>query len=218
MVNDQAQNNFADLRIKTLIVGQLQENCHLLIEEQTSEAIIVDPGDDADYITRALRDEQAKPVLLVATHGHFDHIMAATELQLAYNIPFLIHQKDEFLLKHLRQSTRHFLGLDSGPPPKISDNLAAGQTIPLTKSTLEVIETPGHTPGSLSLYHSARKFVLVGDLMFADGGVGRTDFSYSNPGDLEESIQKILRLPEDTLILPGHGAETTVGRERHFHK
>ena len=204
------------LRVKTIVVGQLQANCYLIFDSEKKEACIVDPGDDADYITRVITDEKVTPTQIIATHGHFDHIMAAAELQLAYNIPFLIHQKDEFLVKRMNETAEHFIGVKAGPSPRISANLEKGSKLNVDKSRIEIIETPGHTPGSISLYDKKAGFVFVGDLLFAGGGVGRTDFSYSNQRELDISIERILRLPEKTILYCGHGLETTVAEARQY--
>ena len=205
------------LFVKTIVVGQLQANCYLIFDSEKKEACIVDPGDDADYITRVIADEKITPTQIIATHGHFDHIMAAAELQLAYNIPFLIHQKDEFLVKRMNETAEHFIGVKAGPSPRISANLEGGKKLSVGKTRIEIIETPGHTPGSISLYDKKAGFVFVGDLLFAGGGVGRTDFSYSSQNMLEHSIEKILQLPEETILYCGHGLETTVADERPNH-
>ena len=205
------------LRVKTIVVGQLQANCYLIFDSEKKEASIIDPGDDADYITRVIADEKVTPTQIIATHGHFDHIMAAAELQLAYNIPFLIHQKDEFLIKRMNETAEHFIGVKAGPSPRISANLKKGSKLNVGKSRIEIIETPGHTPGSISLYDKKAGFVWVGDLLFAGGGVGRTDFSYSNQRELDISIERILRLPEKTILYCGHGLETTVAAELPYH-
>lgn len=176
--------------IKTLIVGSMATNCYIVNDE-----IIIDPGDDAEYIMSHLTK---KPSMIVATHGHFDHIMAAYALQLAYNIPFYIHEDDIFLLSRMQSSARHFLGLkDVDPPPT-----------PSKIKTPPFIHTPGHTPGSICLKFSDT--LIVGDTMFAGGGVGRTDFSYSDPRKLSISIKKIRSFPKNTRVLPGHGAEFTL--------
>lgn len=197
------------LKIRRLPLGQLQTNCYLLIER--NYALIVDPGDDADFIQRILEDEEAKPTKIIATHGHYDHILAVTELKLAYNIPFLMHKADEFLLKRMGSSAKYFSGLPADPAPKIDEYLEEGDKFKVGKSSLKVIGTPGHTPGSIALHSSRLSVVFVGDLVFAEGGVGRTDFAYSSKKDLEKSIKKILKLPEKTTVHSGHGEETDVG-------
>lgn len=206
------------MEIRRLVVGQLQTNCYLSIDRNSRQCLIIDPGDDADYIMRVIADEKVEPERAIATHGHFDHIMAGTELQLAYNIPFAIHAKDEFLVKRMQESARYFTGITAGPPPKITSQLKQGQRLRLGKTSFAVIETPGHTPGSLTLYCEKEKVAFVGDLLFADGGVGRTDFSYSSHKKLESSIRKILKFPPETVLLSGHGPETSVDDERRFHQ
>ena len=175
------------MKIETLVVGQMATNCYIVGDA------IIDPGDDPEYIISHL---SSKPKMIVATHGHFDHIMAAFAIQKAYNIPFYIHKDDIFLLRSMQSSAKHFLGLkDVDPPPK-----------PAPIQHLPFIHTPGHTPGSICLLFGDALF--VGDTIFAGGAVGRTDYSYSDPLKLSESIKKILLYPPQTRILPGHGEET----------
>lgn len=204
--------------IRKLVVGQLQSNCYLLINTQINQLIIIDPGDDAEYIIQSINDTGATPQKIIATHGHFDHILAVTELQLAFNIPFLIHEKDKFLVKRLNETSKHFTGVESGPGPKINQFLTDGQKISLGNINFQILQTPGHTPGSICLYTQRKKLAFVGDLIFAGGGVGRTDFSYSNETELNKSLSKILKLPKQTIIYPGHGPESNIGQEKLFHK
>ena len=200
------------LKIRRLPVGQLQTNCYLV--NAGEHAIIIDPGDDADYIQRIISDLEVKPTQIIATHGHYDHILAAGELKLAYSIPYLMHKKDVFLLKRMRSSARHFSGISAGPEPKVDKYLDEGGKLTLNNQLLTVIETPGHTPGSVSLYAKSAKSVFVGDTIFAGGGVGRTDFDYSSLSDLQKSIKRLLKLPAATVVYCGHGEETTIGNFR----
>jgi len=131
--------------------------------------------------------------------------MAAFELQSAYNIPFQVHLKDEFLVKDLRARAKHWLRIESPPSPNIGGFLKEKDRIIIGSSTLEVMETPGHTPGGVCLYEKSEKVIFVGDLIFKDGSVGRTDFSYSSEKDLIKSIDKILQLPQQTRVFSGHG-------------
>lgn len=171
--------------MEKLVVGQMATNCYLI------DDMIIDPGDDAEYIMSHIKE---KPKMIVATHGHFDHIMAAYALQLAYNIPFYIHEDDVFLLSHMKSSAKHFLGLkEVDPPPK-----------PSKIKDLSFIHTPGHTPGSICIIADGALF--TGDTLFADGSVGRTDFSYSNSRDLQKSVARIKALSEHK-IYAGHNVE-----------
>lgn len=194
--------------IKTLEVGQMRSNCYLFWKDPEN-AIIIDPGDDADYIIQNIRELELTPSAVIATHGHFDHIMAALELKLAYKIPFYIHEKDEFLLTRMEKSAKLFVGFDPGPAPEADIYLKNDSILEIPASAgrgncqLKIIPAPGHTPGSVCLYDKPNLF--VGDLLFADGATGRADFVYSDKEKLKKSIKKISRLPKETIIYPGHG-------------
>src|SRR3990172_10555432 len=196
------------LRIKRLPVGQLKTNCYLVIEDD--KCVIIDPGDDADYIKRIIADEGVDPIKIIATHGHYDHILAASELKLAYKIPFIMHKKDEFLLARMSTSAKKFTGITSGPPPKVDEYPSINDNLTINHQSLNILHTPGHTPGSITLYCEEEYFAFVGDLIFAGGTVGRTDFAYSGTFDLKQSVAKILKLPPKTKVYPGHGDETIV--------
>jgi len=192
------------MKIEKVIVGQLATNCYLLWDEEGLEAVIIDPGDDADYIIRRIGDFNLSPRFILATHGHFDHILGVTELKLAFNIPFLIHQKDLFLVKRAGKTAKFFTGIGEEPFLPPDGFIKEGDKIVFGKESLKVIETPGHTPGSVSFYSSG--FLFSGDLIFAEG-VGRTDFAYSSKEELQKSIKEVLKLPEETTIYLGHGEE-----------
>ncbi len=207
------------MRVERLVVGSLSTNCYLAWSEKGGKAIIIDPGDDADYIIRKIQDLKLKPKLIVATHGHFDHILAVTELKLAFNIPFIIHQADLFLVKQAQKSAQHFLNLEVEPVVLPDKFIKEGDIIRFGDGKLKIVETPGHTPGSISLISSVsnrtiqqfnnRSIVFTGDTLFANG-VGRTDLSYSSKKDLDESLKKLLKLSGRILVYPGHGEETTI--------
>ena len=192
------------MKVEKVVVGQLQTNCYLVWDKESLETVIIDPGDDADYILRKVNDFNLSPRFILTTHGHFDHVLGATELKLALNIPFLIHQKDLFLLKRAGKTAKFFTGREEESVLPADGFIKEGNEIKFGKESLKVIETPGHTPGSVSFYSSG--FLFSGDLIFAEG-VGRTDFAYSSKQELENSIKKILKLPSQTIIYPGHGEE-----------
>jgi len=196
------------LKIKKLVVGQLQTNCYVVFDNLIKKALIIDPGDDADYIARSISDLELEPEAIVATHGHFDHILAATELKLNYKIPFLIHKADEFLLKRMRSSAKHFAGIKADPPPKVDRYLQDKEKLVIGHLSFDIMHTPGHTPGSISLYARDHKALFVGDTLFAQGAVGRTDFSYSDKDELGRSINKLLAKGGGAAIYPGHGDKT----------
>lgn len=200
------------MKVERLVVGQLSTNCYLVFS--SSQAVIIDPGDDGDYIARRIQDLGLVPQAILATHGHFDHILAVTELKLVFKIPFYLHRADLTILKRTRLTAKFFTGLEVDPPPQVDKYLTDGQTIKLGREKLKVVHTPGHTQGSVSFYSSSNLF--VGDTLFAGGGKGRTDLSGGDEKKIERSVKKILKLPKDTAIFPGHGEETTVGEEAAF--
>ncbi len=199
------------MKIEKLVVGQLQTNCYLVWDEKSRVGVIIDPADDADYIIRRIQDLKIKPKLILATHGHFDHVIAIPELKLAFGIPFLMHQADMFLLKRSRETAKFFTGLEADPPLMPNKFIKEGDIIKFGKEKLKVMETPGHSPGGVSFFK--RGVVFDGDTLFYKG-IGRYDFSYASKKDLFNSIKKLLKLPEKTRVYPGHGPETTIGEEK----
>jgi glyoxylase-like metal-dependent hydrolase (beta-lactamase superfamily II) len=191
------------VKVLTLPVGQLQTNCYLVSTHQLS--VIIDPGDAADFVAQKIAEFDLKPQAILATHGHFDHLGAVNELKLAFKIPFLMHPKDEVLLKWFRKSTLHFTKVDPGPAPTIDKYLGTKYL------DFKVIPTPGHTPGSVSLHLQEEKIIFGGDLIFKGGGVGRYDLPYADKNTLQKSIEKILKLPAETMVYPGHGESFTIG-------
>lgn len=200
------------MNIQTFSLGQMQANCYLLDED--GKALLIDPADSADFILEQIQRQNLDLVGIVATHGHFDHVMAAGEIQLSYpHLSLHINKKDEFLLRRLPETAKHFLGFDpTVVPVRLTADLKAGM-ITIDTFTFQVIHTPGHTPGSSCLYFKERGILFSGDTLF-QSGIGRYDFDYSDKADLKNSLQKILKLPEETRILPGHGEETLVDYER----
>ncbi len=204
--------DFSDLLLYRLVVGELDTNCYLLSDKISGATIIIDPGDAADYIETQISRFNLNPQLIIATHGHFDHVRAALELQLAYQISFLMDKKDVFLLKNLSHHVNYFLGsAKQYLPPQVNGEIKV--ELKLGQASLKVLHVPGHTPGSICLYNKKNSFLLSGDTLFKNG-IGRTDFSYSSQVEIKQSLKKLLILPDDTLVFPGHGAETTIGEER----
>ena len=190
-----------------LQVGQLHSNCYI-VKVSKADAVIIDPGDDAEFIIEKLQTAELTPLAILATHGHFDHIMAGFSLQAAFNIPFYIHKKDDFLLTRMRQTALHFHETDPGPPA-IPTFFEEKTKLRIGDSEIKIIETPGHTPGSVSFRIGDNLF--VGDLLFADGTIGEVTHSYSDREKDKKSIKKILKLDTDFVVYPGHGEEITVG-------
>lgn len=198
------------MKIATYPLGELQANCYFLTIDK--DCLIIDAGDSADFILEKVQRENLNIIAVFATHGHFDHLMAAGEIQLSLGCPFYIADEDLFLLKRVRETAKHFLG--AAPPiiqPKETTNLAAGKT-KIGPFELEILATPGHTPGSRCLYFKKDSSLFTGDVLFKEG-IGRYDFSYSNKQELFQSINRLKALPEDTLVYSGHGEITTIGEE-----
>jgi glyoxylase-like metal-dependent hydrolase (beta-lactamase superfamily II) len=196
------------MEVQQLTVGQLQTNCYLVIDHKTRDTLIIDPGDDGDYILRKISDMNLIPKLIAVTHGHFDHVLAVTELKLAFDVPFWMHKADLPILKSVQKTTKYFTGSQTDPPSLPDKFIKEGEKIIFGHLNLKVIATPGHTPGGVSFY--GEKVLFSGDTIFADG-VGRTDFSYSSKNELKKSISKLIMLPSSTIVYPGHGPSTTLG-------
>ena len=193
------------MEILSFSLGALNTNAYLVFCPKTRAGLIIDPADEANFLSEKILREKIKPLAIVATHGHFDHLLAANELQLAFGIPFLIHQNDQKILSTLQKSASwHLRRKMSEEPPKKLSFLKEGEKICFGKEWLTVIELPGHTPGSIGLYNFSQKILFSGDTIFKDG-VGRADFAYSSPESLTQSLQKIREKFAGFRIFPGHG-------------
>jgi hydroxyacylglutathione hydrolase len=207
----------SEVAVERLVVGQMAGNCYIVSDPSSKKAIIIDPGDDAGFIAEHIAAAGAAPVAIIATHGHFDHILAAGELQAMFRIPFCVHADDVFLVSAMQKSASYFLGRTVIElPPRPTRKLRDGECMQLGKTRCTVVATPGHTPGGISL-SVGEHMIFVGDTMFADGGVGRVDFSYSDGQALKQSVCRILSFAKDTMLYPGHGEETTVAQELRYH-
>lgn len=189
------------MKIIQLTLGQLSTNCYLAIDEASQKTVIIDPADDADFITDTILREKLLPTAIILTHGHYDHLLAVLELKLNFNIPVYLHKDDEFLYKKSHLSAVHFSGSKALKVPPVNGYLKDNEKIIFGSSELTVIHTPGHTPGSVCL--SGKNILFTGDTLFLSG-VGRTDLSYSSTGDLKHSLKIIKALPSETLVYPGH--------------
>jgi glyoxylase-like metal-dependent hydrolase (beta-lactamase superfamily II) len=199
------------MKFESVIVGPLETNCYLIHCPVTSECAVVDPGAEASKILRLIASNELRPVILLNTHGHIDHIGANKEIKEKFDIPFCIHRHDEPMLKGVQQSELSFiLGAQDSPAP--DKYLEDGGTIKIGQSSLKVIHTPGHSPGSVIFLGDG--FLLSGDTLFF-GGVGRTDLPGGSWPELVDSIKtKILTMPDEMSVLPGHGPFTSVGQEK----
>ena len=197
--------------LKTLIVGPIQSNCYIIGCERTREAAVIDPGGDADRILITLAKDRLRCVYIINTHGHFDHSADNKRLKEVTGAQLLIHHADAPMILH-QSMNRGMWGthLENSPPP--DRYLNEGDIITFGDISLKVLNTPGHSPGSISLVTD--KIVFVGDTLFA-GSIGRTDFpGGDHEGLLRNVRKKIFTLGDDVVVYPGHGPKTTVGRER----
>jgi len=200
------------MKINSFSLGTMQSNCYLL--ENEGKALLIDPGDSGDFLLEKIQSLKLDLVGIVATHGHFDHIMAAGEIQLSYpRLPLFIHPSDIFLLKRAVETANHFLGYDPVVVPiSLTKSLDIGTCL-IANFTFNLIHTPGHTPGSCVLYFKEDKALFSGDTLFKSG-IGRYDFSYSDKELLKYSLKTILKLPIDTEVYSGHGVGTSIEDER----
>ncbi len=200
--------------VYTLPVGALQVNCYILGCSRTHRAAVIDPGDNAPQILNTLKRLGLQVDRILATHAHFDHLLAARDLQVATAAPFYLHPADRPLVAAMRRTCRAWLGYDPGEPPTINGDLTPGEVVTIGDIRLEVRHTPGHSPGGVTLVDHAGRRAFTGDALFA-GGIGRTDFPGGSLQTLLESIRtQILTLPDDYAVLSGHGPATTIGEER----
>jgi glyoxylase-like metal-dependent hydrolase (beta-lactamase superfamily II) len=199
------------MKVETVVVGALETNCYLVYCEKTLECAVVDPGADPEKILRAIADKNLKPVTLINTHGHVDHIGANKDIKDRFDVPLLIHEGDVLLLQNALLSEIAFLlGAQASPDP--DSFLREGDEVRFGESRLQVLHTPGHSPGSVSL--QGEGLLLSGDTLFC-GGVGRTDLPGGSWDELVRSIQeRIFTLDGQTRVYPGHGPSTSVDQEK----
>lgn len=201
------------IRVDFMVVGPVSTNCYFLINEELREAVIVDPGDRADKIRAYIAQEELKPVAILLTHGHFDHIMAAGELRSVYDIPVYATAKEKQVLNSVSMNLsngfmRTHYTMDADIYCKDGDEFY------LAGCTIKVLETPGHTPGGCCYYIASEKIVFTGDTLFCES-IGRTDFQGGSYKEICESIKnKLFVLPAETLCYTGHGESTRIGYEK----
>lgn len=199
------------MKIKIFPLGSFQTNCYILTEETSNKTVVIDPGNDAFIVLDYLAKEGLQLEAIFLTHGHFDHIGAVGDILAKYNVPVYMSYEDSKFLSDTTLNLSHFVGkpfVIDIKPVLVQD----GDEIKCGDITFKVIETPGHTPGGICFYTDGKLF--AGDTLFKRS-IGRTDFPGGSYGQIAMSIrEKIYTLPDETIVYPGHGPETTVREEK----
>ena len=194
-------------------VGPLQCNCSVIGDEATREAIVIDPGDDIDRVLLTLHKHQLTLKQILITHGHIDHVGGAMKLKQATGAPILMNSKDHMQLQLLDEMAA-WIGIAPPGPVMIDAGLDHDTPIQIGDLKAQAIHTPGHTEGSTCIYFPSEKKLIAGDTLFA-GSIGRTDLP---GGDFEKIIcsirDRLIVLPEETIVIPGHGPATSIGEEK----
>lgn len=197
--------------LETIVVGPLQVNCYIVACEETRQALVIDPGEDAELILARLQGLKLTVAAIVNTHGHFDHVGGNARLVAATGAELLLHEADLPIVRRAREHAAGY-GLRSDGSPEPTRFLRGGELLNIGELKVAVIATPGHSPGGICLHVGGHLF--AGDTLFADS-VGRTDLPGSNHAALLSSIRfELFTLPDETIVHPGHGPDTTIGHEK----
>ena len=201
--------------LETFPVGPLACNCTILGDEESGEAIVIDPGDEIARIQRRLTELNLKLKQILITHAHIDHVGGALKLKRLTGAPIFLNESDLPLLEMMAAQAA-WLGMATPETAPPDAPLTDGQLVGLDRYPAQVLHTPGHTQGSISLWIPSESKLVAGDTLFRDS-IGRTDLPGGDGRRILRSIyDKLLPLPEETVVVPGHGASTTIGREKRF--
>lgn len=199
--------------LETFPVGPLACNCTILGDEQAHEAIVIDPGDEVGRIHRRLTEQGLKLKQILVTHGHIDHVGGALKLKRLTGAPIFLNENDLPQLKMMAMQAA-WLGMATPETAAPDESLTEGLRVGLERYPAQVMHTPGHTQGSVCLHFVPLKLLIAGDTLFA-GSIGRTDLPGGNFAQIMDSLHtRLLALPNDTKVLPGHGSATTIEEER----
>lgn len=201
--------------LQKIIVGPFQENCYVVGDEATGAGALIDPGDEAARIALTVEQTNLEIGQIILTHAHIDHIGAVAQLADEYACPVLIHAEAEPMLKQAPTQAM-MMGLKFSKVPNVDRHIADEETLEVGSISLRSLYTPGHAPGHLAFYVESEGIVLAGDALFA-GSVGRVDLPGGSMEVLMKSInERLLTLPDETVVHPGHGPETTIGNEKSY--
>src|SRR4030042_4219269 len=196
--------------IKKLAVGPLESNCFIIADENTKEVLVIDPGDEPDRILDLINENDYNVKYLVCTHAHFDHVGAVPDLKKETGAKLVIHRDDLELYKSTKDQAA-ILGYELDPLPEPDMFVSEGDKIEVGDLRFEILHTPGHSPGGICLYGEG--ILITGDTLFA-GSVGRTDLYGGDIKELKISFKRLMSLSDDVKVFPGHGPESTIGKER----
>ncbi|MCK4365971.1 MAG: MBL fold metallo-hydrolase [Thermoplasmatales archaeon] len=200
-------------QVEPLIVGPLMSNCYIVWDEKKKQGVIIDPGDDPQDILDRVKELGITIKYILATHGHFDHVGGVALLRQNLNAEFLAHEKDFFFIEDGKNAANRW-NVDIEQPPRPDRFIKEGDKIKFGEFELEVLHTPGHSPGGVSFLYD--RMLFGGDTLF-QGSIGRTDFRQGSFEVLSNSIKKRLyTLPDDTIVYTGHGPVTTIGDEKKY--
>jgi len=197
--------------IRSLAVGPIQTNCYIIGDERSRQGAVIDPGGDAPDILAAVQDTGLSIAYVINTHAHFDHILADAEIIAATGAKLALHRLDARLLAQGGGAALFGLRGPNGLTPDLF--LDEGDTVTLGDLRLQVLHTPGHSPGGICLYAPAAHALFSGDLLFYQG-IGRTDLDGGDYQTILRSLERVLALPDQTVVYPGHGPQTTIGDEK----
>jgi glyoxylase-like metal-dependent hydrolase (beta-lactamase superfamily II) len=199
--------------IKQITVGPFQMNVYIIHQSGSNECLLIDPSDELERIYDYIDQNNLQPVAIVNTHAHIDHIRFTKNIQDKYELPFYLAQEELPLLENLvRQGAMY--GIETAEPPQVTHTLTECDALSVGSFSFKVLHAPGHSPGSMCFLFD--KDIIAGDVLFYDS-IGRTDLYMGDYDLLIQSIQtKLLTLPDDTRVYPGHGPQTTIGRERQY--
>ena len=202
------------MKVEKFVTGIISTNCYLAINEETKQAVVIDPAACPSYLMSHIKSEGLKVEAILLTHGHFDHIMGIDGFLSEFDVPVYVHEDDADAMEDpvLNQSSTYTSGYRFGKARYLRDR----QTLELAGYTFQVIHTPGHTKGGCCYYVASEDVLFSGDTLFQNS-VGRTDFVNSSTSDLVHSVrEKLFLLPDDTIVYPGHMGETKIGHEKKY--
>ena len=202
------------MKVEKFVTGIISTNCYLAINEETKQAVVIDPAACPSYLMSHIKSEGLKVEAILLTHGHFDHIMGIDGFLSEFDVPVYVHEDDADAMEDpvLNQSSTYTSGYTFGKARYLRDR----QTLELAGYTFQVIHTPGHTKGGCCYYVASEDVLFSGDTLFQNS-VGRTDFVNSSTSDLVHSVrEKLFLLPDDTIVYPGHMGETKIGHEKKY--